>query len=549
MMSRIDLERIDRTMRFLMSNDKPFGGKVVILSGDFRQILPVEPKPIDAINTCLKKSYLWTEGTIQQKSLTINERVRQFGGHASYSTFLMYVGLGLLKTKKKRLMRKFVEYSDEFTRIPTKIADTEIVKQFEGVDDFVQHLFPNLGTSNAIPESVVLTPLNKNMNVINSMCLERFKPNVEPRSLKSIDRPFIPEQEGFIPEELLNEYNPGGLPPHDLQVKDGCHLMLLRNVNLYDGLANGTRLRLKEVSATGKVMKVEILTGPRAAKNKDGEYIFKKEDREFPLFMIPNTNENDRVFSMVRKQFPVRLTYGMSINKAQGQTLKRVGLYLPEPVFSHGQLYVALSRVSRPESIVIYVDDKSEKHGFINDRLYTKNYVYSQLLREEISKFKSDHTYMGEYPNFDGVEESEDEDYYRPPNPRHAHYGPDHECPFDYEPDERYERDEQPPSDLDIEYEPQERDLFSADEEPPQQCLMDFEPPPRESFISHEEPSQHYCMDCEPPPMESFFADEEPPHQHQISEEPPHLEELLEEPPAQHVIIKFFLQKQFYIKT
>jgi len=103
MMSKVDLERIDRTMRFLMSNDKPFGGKIVILSGDFRQILPVEGKPIDSINTCLKKSYLWTDKVIQPMSLTVNERVRQFGGHESYATFLMYVGLGLLKTKKKKI--------------------------------------------------------------------------------------------------------------------------------------------------------------------------------------------------------------------------------------------------------------------------------------------------------------------------------------------------------------------------------------------------------------------------------------------------------------
>ncbi len=42
MMSKIDLERIEHSLRLMMDNDHPFGGKIVILSGDFRQILPVE---------------------------------------------------------------------------------------------------------------------------------------------------------------------------------------------------------------------------------------------------------------------------------------------------------------------------------------------------------------------------------------------------------------------------------------------------------------------------------------------------------------------------
>ena len=41
----------------------------------------------------------------------------------------------------------------------------------------------------------------------------------------------------------------------------------------------------------------------------------------------------------------------MAINKVQGQTLKHMGLYLPQSVFSHGHLYVALSRVGSKEQV------------------------------------------------------------------------------------------------------------------------------------------------------------------------------------------------------
>jgi ATP-dependent DNA helicase PIF1 len=53
-------------------------------------------------------------------------------------------------------------------------------------------------------------------------------------------------------------------------------------------------------------------------------------------------------FTLRRRQFPVRLAFAMTINKAQGQTLKMVGIFLPKPVFTHGQLYVAMSRIRCP---------------------------------------------------------------------------------------------------------------------------------------------------------------------------------------------------------
>ena len=57
------------------------------------------------------------------------------------------------------------------------------------------------------------------------------------------------------------------------------------------------------------------------------------------------------------RQFPVHLAFAMTINKAQGQSIKYVGIDLHIPVFSHGQLYVALSRCTSSDRIkVVYTE-------------------------------------------------------------------------------------------------------------------------------------------------------------------------------------------------
>lgn len=58
-------------------------------------------------------------------------------------------------------------------------------------------------------------------------------------------------------------------------------------------------------------------------------------------------NDNQRGLEWVREQFPVQLAFAMSINKAQGQTLEKMGLVLETQAFSHGHIYTALSRVRR----------------------------------------------------------------------------------------------------------------------------------------------------------------------------------------------------------
>ena len=90
---------------------------------------------------------------------------------------------------------------------------------------------------------------------------------------------------------------------------------------------------------------------------------------------------------MHRIQFPINIAYGLTINKVQGQTCNKVGLYLPRPVFAHGQLYVALSRAGLRRNTKVLVVDTNYQGRFAGlDGVYTKNIVWKAVFKYPIHK-------------------------------------------------------------------------------------------------------------------------------------------------------------------
>ena len=85
--------------------------------------------------------------------------------------------------------------------------------------------------------------------------------------------------------------------------------------------------------------------------------------------MIPNIP-----FKLLRKQMPLEICYSMTINKAQDQSLQRVGLFLPKSVFTHGQMYVALIRVTSPKELRLFIDSNTSSPTNV-----TKNIVYREV--------------------------------------------------------------------------------------------------------------------------------------------------------------------------
>ena len=111
------------------------------------------------------------------------------------------------------------------------------------------------------------------------------------------------------PLEFLNSLEPNGVPPHHLRLAVGAVVILLHNIDTEARLCNEFQAVIR--ACHPRVIDVQMLTGRAKGKRF---YIPRIELRPQPP---------DLPFVLKRRQFPIRLAYAMTINKAQGQTLTK----------------------------------------------------------------------------------------------------------------------------------------------------------------------------------------------------------------------------------
>ncbi|KAL3646345.1 hypothetical protein CASFOL_011525 [Castilleja foliolosa] len=313
-------EAVHNSLQDLMENvspsnkDKPFGGKTVVFGGDFRQILPVVPKGTrqNIVNATINSSYLWSHCTVLR--LTKNMRLQSVDDideHAKlkeFSEWIASIGDGRAGTENENGGASIeipddmlIKYSgDPITAI---VEDTYPMFR-DSIDD------PMFLRDRAIlaPTLAVVHSINDYMNFMNSN--EGCTYLSSDSTCKSDGSANNFTSELHTPE-FLNSIKCSGVPNHELHLKVGTPVMLLRNLDHSMGLCNGTRLVVTKLAAY--VIECKILTGA-----KTGEKV-----------LLPRLNltpfDNSIPFKFQRRQFPIMISYAMTINKSQGQSLSNVG--------------------------------------------------------------------------------------------------------------------------------------------------------------------------------------------------------------------------------
>lgn len=335
------VEALNRTLQDIRGNKKLMGGVTVLLAGDFRQTLPVVPKGTraDEVKACLKRSSLWPLIKIIKLSRNMRVHLGEKESAGGFTNLLLEIGNG--------------DYpiNDGMITIPDNLCTVVFTLQ-----ELISKIYPDIAHIHDKPmewlcERVILTPKNDQAAAINDILLTSFEG--EEMVYTSIDSVVNTDDAINYPVEFINSLKPSGLPYHKLILRVGTPVMLLRNLKPPQ-LCNGTRLKVKALHRN--VVEATILTGCA-----QGETVFVPR---IPL--IPN----DLPFEFKRIQFPLKVCFAMTINKSQGQTLKFAGIDLRENCFSHGQFYVACSRVSSPSSLIILA----------NSNRLAKNVVYKEVL-------------------------------------------------------------------------------------------------------------------------------------------------------------------------
>ncbi len=308
MISNFIADTVNRTLQDIMDDNRAFGGKTIIFTGDFKQLLPVV-RGGRGENHTIQRCQWWP--FVRQLQFPQNWRAQQ---DVDFASMLERVGRGQIAS----------------VPIPPEC-------QASSLDTLIQRVFGG-NLLNAPASAMVLSLTLDDADVINNHCIQ---------SVTGIDRQVFAadtyvncRQPDMYPREIISAMRMPGAPGSCLQLKIGARYMIIKN--MMREVFNGVRCELVAFAGS-KCVFVKLISGPGS-----GTVTLLPS-----CVFIISSEQSGLPFNIRRRQLPLILSYAVTVHKAQGQTLSKVGLFITSPVFTHGQLYTALSRTRGWDNIVV----------------------------------------------------------------------------------------------------------------------------------------------------------------------------------------------------
>jgi ATP-dependent DNA helicase PIF1 len=323
------LHCIEELLRKLMKSSIPFGGKSIIVTGDLKQVCPVQPganrHQLIAMS-CVSTS-LWASFT--PKPLT-----RQFRtSHAEFTSWASKLGYG-------------IGDDDTVHDGPWQVTFPSWIQCCDGsstaINNIMDETFGQIFTDPmAMANNQIICFTHETANQHNNYLSARAatEMNASIVSLRAVNAAVKVTSDiasAMATPEFIDAVDLHSLPPTNLKLFVGCIVALHRNIDKTRGLTNGAKVIICKISTYLLRVKV-VSTGVEA---------------DIPRMKLSAKASNGIEFE--RLQFPVKLAYAITSNRSQGQTFtNKVIIDCRSPSFAHGQLYVACTRATNPNNIII----------------------------------------------------------------------------------------------------------------------------------------------------------------------------------------------------
>jgi len=340
-----------------------FAGKVLILMGDWRQCPPVVKNAdmLEIVNASMVNSRLWSQ-YVQLKYFTVNLRLLKQSTAVLDDANEVTAAEVFNKEQKEYLEmldiigdgRKLSDttsdsvidfYSENIALNGSRIIGLPKIEQLFDQQKALEWLFPDGFDADTMHLKAILCSTNVIVDewntVIQAMNCNPIREYHSTDTVQGIDDPngYLAS---MITESVMARFDVPGVPSHVLHLKVDDICMVMRNLNRKEGLAKN--LRVKIVKLYDHVIRVCTL-------NPVGRRYY-----NIPRIRFSVSLPYGRSVKIERRQFPLRLAYSMTFNKSQGQEFQMVLADIRNNPFTHGHLYVALSRIRIARNIKLFTN-------------------------------------------------------------------------------------------------------------------------------------------------------------------------------------------------